>query len=49
MFSTVPFSVTLAPTAPQFAPFSLSTSWVDQNYCGVNFLNFHVLLLLIAL
>ena len=29
MFSTVLFSVTLAPTAPQFAPFSLSTS-----FCG---------------
>jgi hypothetical protein len=29
MFSTVLFSVTLAPTAAQFAPFSLSTS-----FCG---------------
>ena len=29
MFSTVLFSVTLAPTAPQFAPLSLSTS-----FCG---------------
>src|SRR6266853_205887 len=29
MFSTVRFSVTLAPTAPQLAPFSLSTS-----FCG---------------
>jgi hypothetical protein len=26
MFSIVPFSVTLAPTAPQLTPFSLSTS-----------------------
>src|ERR1044072_8562632 len=32
MFSTVRFSVTLAPTAPQFAPFSLSTSfWGSMN------------------
>src|SRR5215470_14262001 len=29
MFSIVPFSVTLAPTAPQFAPVSLNTS-----FCG---------------